>query len=52
MAGLESRAAGVWRERLRLRKGADGLCGIIRGQFAGDPPDGSLFLFFNRAESA
>ena len=31
-----------------LRKGADGLCGIIRGQFAGDPQDGSLFLFFNR----
>lgn len=31
-----------------LRKGADGLCGIIRGQFQGDPQDGSLFLFFNR----
>ncbi|MBW3596578.1 MAG: IS66 family insertion sequence element accessory protein TnpB [Planctomycetes bacterium] len=31
-----------------LRKGADGLCGVIRGQFQGDPQDGSLFLFFNR----
>ena len=31
-----------------LRKGADGLCGVIRGQFEGDPQDGSLFLFFNR----
>jgi transposase len=30
------------------RKGADGLCGIVRGQFQGDPQDGSLFLFFNR----
>jgi hypothetical protein len=24
------------------------LCGVIRGQFQGDPQDGSLFLFFNR----
>lgn len=31
-----------------LRKGADGLCGLVRGQFQGDPQDGSLFLFFNR----
>lgn len=31
-----------------LRKGADGLCGVVRGQFGGDPQDGSLFLFFNR----
>jgi transposase len=31
-----------------LRKGADALCGVIRGQFQGDPQDGSLFLFFNR----
>jgi transposase len=31
-----------------LRKGADGLCGIVRGEFQGDPQDGSVFLFFNR----
>lgn len=31
-----------------MRKGFDGLCGIIREQFAADPLDGSLFLFINR----
>jgi transposase len=31
-----------------MRKGIDGLSGIVRGQFAGDPVDGSLYLFVNR----
>jgi len=31
-----------------LRKGPDGLAGIVRGALGGDPLDGSLFLFFNR----
>ena len=31
-----------------MRKGFDGLCGIIRDEFAADPLDGSLFLFVNR----
>jgi len=31
-----------------LRKGFDGLSGIVRAEFAADPLDGSLFLFFNR----
>jgi transposase len=31
-----------------MRKGFDGLSGIVRGQFAADPTDGSLFLFVNR----
>lgn len=31
-----------------LRKGFDGLSGIIRREFQADPLDGSLFLFFNR----
>lgn len=31
-----------------LRKGFDGLSGIIRAEFQADPLDGSLFLFFNR----
>jgi transposase len=31
-----------------LRKGVDGLAGIVRGQFAGDPLDGSWYLFVNR----
>ena len=31
-----------------LRKGFDGLAGIVREQFDADPLDGSLFLFVNR----
>lgn len=31
-----------------LRKGFDGLGGIVRTAWQGDPTDGSLFLFFNR----
>jgi transposase len=35
-----------------LRKGFDGLSGIVRAEFQADPLDGSLFLFFNRRVSA
>jgi transposase len=31
-----------------MRKGIDGLSGIVRGQFNADPTDGSLFVFINR----
>lgn len=31
-----------------MRKGFDGLSGIVRGAFGSDPLDGSLFLFVNR----
>lgn len=31
-----------------MRKGIDGLSGIIRGEFHADPTDGSLFVFVNR----
>lgn len=31
-----------------LRKGFDGLSGLVRRAFAADPLDGSLFLFINR----
>ena len=31
-----------------MRKSFDGLAGIIRGSFGGDPADGSLFLFLNK----
>jgi transposase len=31
-----------------LRKGVEGLSGIVRSQFSADPLDGSLFLFLNR----
>lgn len=31
-----------------LRKGFDGLSGIIRGEFGREPLDGGLFLFVNR----
>lgn len=31
-----------------MRKGFDGLSGIVRSEFGADPLDGSLFLFINR----
>jgi transposase len=31
-----------------MRKGFDGLCGIVRQELGADPLDGSLFLFINR----
>ena len=31
-----------------MRKGFDGLSGIVRGVFGADPLDGSLYLFVNR----
>ncbi len=31
-----------------MRKGVDGLSGVVRGEFAIDPTDGSLFVFLNR----
>ena len=31
-----------------MRKGVDGLSGIVRGEFEGDPIDGSLYIFANR----
>jgi transposase len=31
-----------------MRKGIDGLSGIVRGELGSDPTDGSLYLFVNR----
>lgn len=31
-----------------MRKGINGLSGIVRSEFQGDPTDGSLYLFVNR----
>ncbi|MFQ5464024.1 MAG: IS66 family insertion sequence element accessory protein TnpB [Phycisphaerae bacterium] len=31
-----------------MRKGFDGLSGLVRGAFGADPLDGSLYLFINR----
>ena len=31
-----------------MRKGFDGLSGIVRSEFQSDPTDGSLFIFMNR----
>lgn len=31
-----------------MRKGVDGLSGIVRSELAADPTDGSLFVFINR----
>jgi transposase len=31
-----------------LRKGFDGLCGLVRAQMGGNPLDGSVYIFINR----
>jgi transposase len=31
-----------------MRKGVNGLSGIVRSEFSADPTDGSLFIFINR----
>lgn len=31
-----------------MRRGFDGLCGLVRAEFELDPADGSLFVFVNR----
>lgn len=31
-----------------MRKGYDGLCGIVREEFKQDPLNGDVFIFFNR----
>ena len=38
----------LYTEPTDLRKGFDGLSGIVRRELAADPLDGSLFLFVNR----
>lgn len=38
----------VYTQVADMRKGINGLSGIIRGEFGTDPTDGSLFVFINR----
>ena len=38
----------LYTEPTDMRKGFDGLSGIVRSAFRADPLDGSLFLFINR----
>ena len=38
----------LYTEPTDMRKGFDGLSGIVRSAFSADPTDGSLFLFINR----
>ena len=38
----------VYTQTADMRKGIDGLSGIIRSEFDADPTDGSLFVFINR----
>lgn len=38
----------VYAEPTDMRKGINGLSGIVRDAFAADPCDGSLFVFVNR----
>jgi len=38
----------MYTEPTDMRKGFDGLSGIVRSEFEADPLNGSLFLFINR----
>lgn len=38
----------LYAEPTDMRKGFDGLSGLVREQFGADPTDGSLYLFVNR----
>ncbi len=38
----------VYAAHADMRKGVDGLSGLVRGELATDPTDGSLFVFINR----
>jgi len=38
----------LYSEPTDMRKGFDGLSGLVRSELAADPLDGSLFLFVNR----
>ena len=38
----------VYAKPADMRKGIDGLSGIVREEFGADPTDGSLFVFVNR----
>jgi hypothetical protein len=38
----------VYLRDMDMRKGVDGLSGIIRGEFQADPTDGHMYLFINK----
>jgi transposase len=38
----------VYTQPTDMRKGFNGLSGIVRGELQSDPTDGSLFIFINR----
>jgi len=38
----------VYTQAADMRKGFNGLSGIVRSEFQSDPTDGSLFIFINR----
>lgn len=38
----------LYRGTTDMRKGFDGLSGIVRGELGSDPMDGTLFVFLNR----
>jgi len=38
----------VYTQAADMRKGFNGLSGIVRSEFEADPTDGSLFIFINR----
>ena len=38
----------LYRDKCDMRKGYDGLCGLVREEFKQDPLSGDVFIFLNR----
>ena len=38
----------LYRSRTDMRKGINGLCGLVRNELGKDPMSGELFIFFSR----
>jgi transposase len=38
----------LYRKQADMRKGFDGLCGLVRQELGKDPLSGDIFIFFNR----
>ncbi len=38
----------LYLEPTDMRKGFNGLCGLVRSQMSGDPTDGKVYIFINR----
>jgi len=41
----------IYRKAADMRKGFDGLCGLVQDEFLQNPLNGSVYIFFNRPKN-